>query len=370
LSCYSHEINPQINRIYGKLAETFREPTFTPEDISHAVTIVETITPLAKNDAAQKSYDLFRAVMRAPISPAYSQQQKWHVSRLAMRSAYKWDRLLPRVEDPHYILTFLTHHFQSATGGGRDQDEPIETALSALAHASSPTTIEALKHFNPTESFVCGICYAFRDDRPLQLRRAALFFLPLIEDWLFEAPDSTLWDNQLSRLCVDWASTVDSIEHTPGAQKAILVVLFGMTTSSRWHHRIVPEKWKLLEYFASVPDDSRFFRKCVDNPGFIRGMKYKTPAALVFWLAILWLRYKELTPQVREQLEEVTKERVQDGRMDLCWYLSVMDSELRKAEDALRRHNIRSIAGIALRKKIDNLRQARVSFVTLTGCQF
>jgi len=92
-SCYSHEISPQINRIYEKLTEMFKEPTSTPEEISHAVTIIEFITPLAKNDATQGSYDLFRAIMRAPVSPTYSLEQKWRVSRLAMRNAA--DNLAP-----------------------------------------------------------------------------------------------------------------------------------------------------------------------------------------------------------------------------------------------------------------------------------
>ena len=48
-------------------------------------------------------------------------------------------------------------------------------------------------------------------------------------------------------------------------------------------------------------------------------------------------------------------------------YLSVMDSELRKAEDALTEYNTWSTdkAAIALRTKIDNLQQARVSLIAL-----
>jgi len=48
-------------------------------------------------------------------------------------------------------------------------------------------------------------------------------------------------------------------------------------------------------------------------------------------------------------------------------YLSVMDSELRKAEDTLTQYNTWSTdkAAIALRTKIDNLQQARVSLIAL-----
>jgi len=68
-------------------------------------------------------------------------------------------------------------------------------------------------------------------------------------------------------LCVDWASAIDGIEHTCDVQKATLAVLFGMVNSSHWRPHIVTEKWKLLEYFTSVPDDSQPLRRCIDNPG-------------------------------------------------------------------------------------------------------
>ena len=176
----------------------------------------------------------------------------------------------------------------------------------------------------------------------------------LIGDWSFDAPDLVMLDNQVSRLYVDWASTVDTIEHTYGAKKAILPVFFGMISSPRWFPHLVSEKCNLLEYFISVPDDSQFPRKCINNPWLmntIRGVK--NPTAIVLWLAILWLKYKELTPQVLEWSEEVTKERAQRRRMDLNRYLSVVDCALRKAEDALVRYNMQPTnpTDIALRRK-------------------
>ena len=71
---------------------------------------------------------------------------------------------------------------------------------------------------------------------------------------------------------------------------------------------------------------------------------------------------------MQEQLEMVTKEVAQGRRRtDLDMYLSVMDSELRKAEDALTQYNTWSTdpAALALRTKINNLQQARVSLITL-----
>ena len=94
----------------------------------------------------------------------------------------------------------------------------------------------------------------------------------------------------------------------------------------------------------------------------------ENPTAMVLWPTILWLKYKELIPEVREQLETVTKEVAQGRRRaDLDMYMSVMDSELRKAEDALTLYNTWSTdpAAIALRTKIDNLQQARDSLVAI-----
>ena len=331
---------------------------------------MELIAPLSENDIATRSYGLFHVVMQAPLTESYTETKKWQAARFTMHGAYKWDKFLPWVEDPQDILAFLDYHFQLATQGGENQDEPIQNALRALAYASNAVTTEALKAFDPTESsFVRGICYVFQDDKPFQLRKAALFFLPFIGDRWFNTPDPIMEADQMRGLCVDWASAVDGIEHTYDVQKATLSVLFGMINSSHWRPYIVQNKWKLLEYFTSVPDDSQPLRRCLDNPELTTAIsEVGNPAAMVLWLAILWLKYKELIPEVREQLETVTKEVAQGSRRtDLDMYLSVMDSELGKATDALTQHNTWSTdpAAVALRTKIDNLQQARVALLTL-----
>ncbi|KAF9784029.1 hypothetical protein BJ322DRAFT_1068234 [Thelephora terrestris] len=331
---------------------------------------MELIAPLSENDIATKSYNLFHVLMQAPLSETYTQQKKWDASRLAMHGAYKWDKFLPWVEDPKDILAFLDHHFDLATRLDENHDEPIQNALRALAYASGPVTIEALKLFNPTEpSFVRGICYVYQDNKPFQLRKAALFFLPLIGDRWFNTAEPIMEPDQMRSLCVDWASAVDGIEHTHDVQKATLAVLFGMINSPHWRPHIVTEKWKLLEYFASVPDDSQPLKRCLDNPEVTDVIsEVNDPTAMVLWLAILWLKYNELIPQVREQLEEITKRLAQGTRRtDLDMYMSVMDSELAKAETALGQHNTWSVdpAAVALRMKVHNLQQARVALLAL-----
>ena len=327
------------------------------------------IAPLSKDEIPERSYELFHVVMQTPVSLAFSQEKKWEASRLAMHGAYKWDKVLPWVEDPHDILLFLDHHFYLATRGDQNQDEPIQNALRALAYASGPVTIEALERFDPTEpSFIRGIYYIYQDERPLELRKAALFFLPLIGDRWFNTDYPIMEPDKMRSLCVNWAYTVDVMKNTYYFQKAILTVLLGMINSPHWRPHIVTEKWKLLEYLSSVPDDFPPLRRCIDNPELMEEIKRTgNPTAMTLWSMILWLRYKELIPQVREQLETATKEAVRDGGMDLDMYLSTMDTELRKAEDALNQYEPWSTdpSAIALRKKIGNLRQTKDSLAAI-----
>ena len=95
------------------------------------------------------------------------------------------------------------------------QDEPIQNALHMLAYASTSKCIETLKSVDPTQSsFACGICFTLQDAWPLKLRKAALFFLPLIAEKWFNTPDPIMTPNETKCLCVDWASTVDEVRHS------------------------------------------------------------------------------------------------------------------------------------------------------------
>ena len=342
----------------------------TSDGIDRALKAMELIAPFSGSGITQRSYDLFHVIMQAPISLAYSEEKKWVASRLAMHSAYKQDRFLPLIEDPRDILDFLDHHFDLAIRHYENQDEPIQDALRGLACASSPLTIEALKDFdlvNPL--FVHGICYVLQNDRPSQLRKAALFFLPLIGDRWFNTPNPIMEPDKMKSFCTDWASAVDNIEHTSDVQKTALTVFFGMIDSSYWRPHIVAEKWRLLEYFASVPDDSQPLKRCIDNPDVTDAIRnVDNPDASLLWLAILWLKYGELIPRVQEQLVGITKEVAQGERSeDLDTYLLTIDSELREAGDGLTRYTTWSTdpAAIALRTKIENLQLAESTLISL-----
>jgi hypothetical protein len=280
--------------------------------------------------------------------------------------------LRPAVRFNKDILKFLNHHFDLVIGSSQNQHQPIQDALRALAYTSGPVAIEVLKRIDPTEpSFIHGLCYAFQGDKPFELRKAALFFLPLISDRWLNTPHPIMEHHQMRSLCVDWASTVDDVEHTCEIQVATVAVLVEMISSSHWRPYIVTDKWIWLQYFTSLPDDSEPLWRCIDNPelmGVIRGVK--NPCAMQLWLSVLWVKYTELIPQVQEQLETATKEIAQDStRSDLEVSISIIISQLDRTKDGLTQYPEWSTdpAAIALQEKMDNLIHARVSLLTLKG---
>ena len=72
------------------------------------------------------------------------------------------------------------------------------------------------------------------------------------------------------------------------------------------------------------------------------------------------MKYKELAPEVREQLEAITREAARAGRTEFDMCLAVVESELGDAGDALVQHDARSTdpMAVGLRTKVDNLEQA------------
>ena len=327
------------------------------------------IASLSEGPVAFVTYQLFLIVVQAPLSETYTQEKKWEACRLAMCHTFEWDNLLPSLNDPKDILGFLDHHFDLATQSGGD-DEPIQNALYTLTYACDPDGIEALGRFDPTEpSFVRGICYIFQGGRSIQLRKAALLFLPLIGDRWFNTAEPIMEPDQMRNLCVDWASAVDGIEHTPDVQEATLAVLFDMINSPHWRPHIVAEKWELLEYFKSVSDELQALGRCLDNPELTDAIsKVDNPVAMFFWLEILWLEYGELTPEVQRRLEEATKEVSQGPRRtDLDMYLSVIDLEVETVEGALAGYGIDSVDpdAVAFRARVGNLQQARAALLAL-----
>ena len=314
------------------------------------------VVPLSNNDIAARSYDLFHVIMKALASPAHP-ERKWEASRLALHGAYKSDRFLPPVKDPQPILAFLSHHFELVEDG-KVHDEPIQDALRALAYDSTPETIEALKNFETRPSFVHGICHVFQEGKPLQLRKAALFFLPLIADKWFNTRRPFTNDNEIKRLCVGWASAVDEVWGTDDVCGPTLALLLDMINCPHWRPHVVPEKWKLLEHFDSVPDDSQPLARCLkifDQRAVASG--FPTFVIASTNSGFLLFKYNQLDPAVQGRLEASVRG---PQRTNADSYLLMIQSKLDEAEKQLLGYGTWATApeAVVLKGKIDSLKAA------------
>jgi hypothetical protein len=145
-------------------------------------------------------------------------------------------------------------------------------------------------------------------------------------------------------------------------KKAVASVFFGMANSAIWRPHIPQDKWKLLEYFNELPDESSPRLRCEANEGFVRALKATdNRGVLKLWLAILWRAYAVLKPVVVEQLVENTGEVIEASPHDVGLFMAVMESEKTAADNEMFVYSRWSVDGkaIKLREKTDKLQQAK-----------
>ena len=281
-SCRSRKpLGSQITEIHTNLVKTFENIRSTVVDIERALEVMRVIAPLSGVDMATESYGLFRVIMRALVSPACP-EEKWKASRLALHWAYKWSEGLPCVQDPEGILAFLSYHLELADRG-EDHNEPIQNALCALAYASTPDTIEALRAFSPAQpSFMRGVRhFAFQDTESLELSKAALLFLPLIADKSFNHSEPVMKHEEI---CDCWASAAGKVWDTDDIREPAPAVLLDMVNSPHWGPLIAPGDTGLIEEISNTGNQE----------------------AVTLRSAILRLKRDRSKPEVQKQLEAVT----------------------------------------------------------------
>ena len=361
------KLNQHLGGLCEKLAEVFQDAGSSTIEIDSALDAMAVVaSSIITIPVYVKGRELLHAVMNAPITLSYTTEKKWQVARCFMHGLCRWsDRYWTWIGDPQDVITFLGHHFDLATQGGENQDKPIMYALRTLAMTSDNVTIAALNCPDLAKpTFIRGVLHAFEKARPLVLRSDAFDFLGRISEKWFETSGPIMEPEQMGRLCADWASVVDSLVETDRVKKFALMVLFGMMNSPHWRPHIVGEKWKLLEWSTSVPDDFEPLKRCIDNPEVTDVILQVGDAdGVAAWLKILWLRYGKLVPEVQEKLEAASKKIAQTRRSALDVYLSAVDSELRKAKDASEEDDTDSTTGA----KIVNLRQAKDALLAIKG---
>lgn len=378
----SSENEALFGKIYSKLESTFKNHVV--QEFDRSCDAMKLISPVEDNTVCQNSYSLFRVILASP----FDKENIWKAARFAVHGAYKWDRFLPWVQDPNDLIKFLEHHFSiQAKGEDEIAGEPIQDTLRALAYASGEVTLEGLKKFDVTNKlFVAGIRKAFESDRPFQTRKAVLFLMPIVQDRWFDdsLEEDVIPDDQKTEFCKNWATAVDGIEHTYDVKKATSSTLFSMLNSNKWRSHIAEDKWKLMEWFTVLPEESKPFNACKKNVEILPWLKSKAEnptegegmnsakanqGLMKLWLAILWLDYVNLPEAVRDQVLEMTRVVISKVRHDVNFVTVVMEAERERYQTELKEYPLWSIddKATALRTRVDNLKSNTEKFLEAVG---
>ena len=372
----SSENEALCTRIFSKLESVFTN--HVTQEYARSLEVLRLIAPLQNEIITTKSYSLFRAILSSSIE----KEELWAAARLAVHGSFKWDKFLPWVEDPDDVIKCLTHHFAIQAEGEDDvAKQPIEDILRAISYASNETTLEGLKKFDFTDKlFFGGIRKALEEDRPFETRKAALFFMPKIQDKLFDdSLEDVIPDEVKVEFCKSWASAVDGIEHTEDVKKVTSGALFGMMNSKRWRSHIVKGSLKLMGYFAYLPDDAKCFATCKKNASVLPWLRSRADEAggegteesklWRLWLAILWSDYASLPKDIRDQVLEVTKVVISKGRHDVNFISRIMAVEKERYQTELDGHEAASLDDEPerLRARLEGLKESTEKFEEVVG---
>jgi len=288
--CYSDKIKSHILKIYEKLTGMFSGPTPTPNNIERALTIMNVITPLTKDETIQKSYDLFRAAMRVPTSQTYPYEKQMEIARVAMQGAYKCNKsLLPPVEDLDNIIKFAKYHFfRLAKPGNEEYLKATMNALCALVYDPGTDTLTALRDefLAKPGRFVHTTAQMLLDNNPPKLHKVVFLLLSHVSKKLFSDDGGLSTDpNVMGALCASCASAHAHLNPKDDVQEAALTVLFKMINSSRWLPHITEKGWKVLDLAAHwVSSDLPALRRCLDNSLLMERIRVRgRPGAATIW---------------------------------------------------------------------------------------
>ena len=182
----------------------------------------------------------------------------------------------PQVGDPRQLLKFLRYHMKERMGIG---SLPAYHVFSALVVASNEEADRGLASYDFTDSpLVDTVIEALGNKAFTPLRKSTIFLV-------------------FRHMRVFWGSS------TPGG-----------------------------EGYVREPPSSKVSQKPRHSP--IPQTNYGIPRIISFlWLAMLWMRYHDLSTGVREQLKEETRRVATGGSShDLQSYVTLFDSYLTNLE--------------------------------------
>jgi len=326
------------------------------------------MAPLKQEMLCVESYKLFRMAM----ATVESDDWLWRPAELLMFGAFKWHMQPPFVGDPAELVGFLRHCLLEQERG-IVRDGPIERAMLALAGASADELGGGLSGVDFTEPlFFNGICNALRKDAPYRLRRATVAFLRHLDAQFFDT-EKSFGNDQATKLVSRWSiSARESWDKdlNPVMAEALVTTLMGLLGSPFWREHIPTERWDILRLISSLGGKlPPSFYRCLEDPTIIPHLaRDRGSGAFTQWVAIMWMKYPDLSEEVKTQLRKTTKEISGASKNDISAYLSHLEAEIerdRKRIGALSPWSFEEDA-VKLRTRHDTLLLARQ---ILTGIQ-
>lgn len=368
----SSQVEAYYEHIFSKLESTFKGHVV--QEYARTLDGIRLVAPLQTEPIASSCYNLFRTI----LSSSFEEGEIWVAARLAVHGAFKWDSFLPWIEDPDDVIKFLAHHFAIQAKGDDDAAmQPLEDALRSLAYASSEETLEALKELDWTDRlFVDGIRKAFEEDRPFQTRKAALYFMKIVQDqWFDDSLEDVMSDEEKDGFCKNWLSTLDGMEITDQVKEAACTTFLAVLNSRRWRSHMPEETLKTISWITDLPLECKYLTACKENTSILPWLRSRvgedTEKTKVWklWLAILWSDYTNLPKNVGDQVLDVTKVVISKVRHDVSFISRITIAEREKYEDKLGDYEAVSLEDEPekLRAKVESLRESIEKFDEVIG---
>lgn len=304
-----------------------------------AIVALELMAPLKEKVLSVKSYELFRKMMAAALKELPTGQTEnpfWRPAELLLSGAFKWHMDPPDVGDPADLIHLLEHCFSQNDDNARD--EPVERAMLALGGATADELRGMLANTDFTEPrFFDGIYRALRNDAPYRLRRATVFFLRHLDVQFFDAGE--LFGEQAPVLVQRWSISAKESwdrEHNRPLAGALVTTLMGLLNSTFWREHIPEERWDILRYISGLggelPDS---LRRCLRNSEiipYLRDLRIPGRGKIVYfqWMAIMWMKYPDLSEAVQDQLKKETGEIAKAQANVIPVYLSLLEGEVKR----------------------------------------
>ena len=332
-------------------------PASTRADIEVGFRALELFSPLRLHPVADGCQALFSEVMQ---STHLTGESKWKAARLALYGAYKWDLYMPCLRDAKDIIAFFEHTLEFPCAE-EEQDRALQSAYRAFAYASKR---EMLDQYDMKKRLIVdGTVAAFSHQKPLELWKAILFFLDMVEGQWFNSGVEIMSEEKRRELIQKFVDNIEHIEPSVDVLCAILSVLFGMADSPMWRPHLPIKLWSAMGGFPALPETTPSFVRCRNNPDVIDRLRaYEEKSVVKFWMGILWRDWVDLRPEVQARLVEVTREVVGPGAEDQALISAAIVGTHQQLSQHMEKFQPWSIEeeALACRARLEKLEQGRL----------